>query len=121
MKIVKTIDESIMRQTLIDVNNSDDFQLDCFLESDIMTVSEINEIFDVFKFEETVGEDDYCIEFKFKEYFESRDYLKCYIYYSFIENFHRYQEKTQDYTLCLLTERECFSLMTCFNSDMKVK
>ena len=119
MKIVKTIDESITRHTytIIDVNNSNDFQLDCFLESDIMSVSEINEIFDVIKIEQTLGEDDYCIEFEFKKYFESRDYIKCYIYRSFIERFHRYQEETQDYTLRLLTENESFSLLICYNSE----
>ena len=115
MKIVKTIDESFIRETLIDINNSDDSLLNCFLEADIISVSEINEIFDVIKIEENVSDDDYCIEFEFKEYFESRDYLKCYIYFSLIEKFHRYQEETQDYTLCLLTERESFSLMICKN------
>ena len=106
------------------IDNESEFFTDLIIESlidlDFTTHNEIKEIFEVYKIEDDVSDDDYCIELFFKHYFESRDYLKGYIYRTFIGCFYIQQEKTQDYSLSLSTNNEDFNIMILQNNESEM-
>jgi len=95
------------------IDNESEFFTDLLIKSlidlDFTTHNEIKEIFEVYKNEDDKV-DNWSIELFFKQYFESRDYLKCYIYRTFIDCFYKQQEETQDYSLSLSTNDEFFTI-----------